>query len=1230
MLPYLAQAWKSWKTAKTPAALAVIALAVGIGSITAIFTIINSVLLQPLPYAHSERWVMLLGASPREPDSRSSINFGDILKYQERNRSFDVFGWFEVANFNLTSPGAPQHLSGVEVTPPLINSLGVNPIQGRWFQDATTPTAVISQALWQRLGSDPAIIGKPITLNGRSYSVIGIMPSWFRFPMAGPYGEVKADVWLPLDPRGAPRGRSPYFAYARLKPGVTRQQADADMKRMAADIVREDAPGHPDYTAAADGLLDLYTKEIRPTLMLLFAAAGLLLLITCANVAGLLLARSVVRARETAIRVALGASRSQLAFQYFLEGLVVSITAAAGALGVSVLLVRGVLPLTSDLIPRADQIALDWKVLLFTLGVALAANTLCGLAPLWQAVRTPPNEVLTDGVRVSAGARSGGLTRALVIAEIALAFMLLSGCAVLLTQLRNLIGVSPGFDPNNLLSFQLTLPDPIADDNSRRAPYQQRLIQALESIPGVSSAAIVNQLVLGGCCYVISVYPQDRQPNFRVEKTSYMVVSPSYFRTLGQPVKQGRLFTESDRSHDPFSIVINESAAKLYWPDRNAVGASGRFGPDEKASRFQVIGVVADVRNDGLGKPVVPEVYLSASVPPLRVSPLYFLVRSPLASATLINEVTKAIHTVDPLQPIHDANPIASVVRSSTTLQRLGAFTMAFFAFAALLMATLGVYGVVSYSMRQRTVEIGTRMALGALPSDLLRLIVGSGLKMALIGLAIGGVAMIATSPYLLRVFPITDVGPLPVALSTLLVAIIAGFASFFPAWRATLLSPMVAIRSESGLALHSPRRRTKDEGEVIEGSPLADFIDASRRSASHRDAMRATLVSMCGRIGAQWATLLEYGSQFHSTVSTRDDTSFTAPPDGYLINRLRFHSAALPFTKPDFELLRRWASEYRPELLPEIEAFERTGTSLALPLRTTREMLGVLLIGPSLKGEMFHAAAKRAVDESAGQLALMVENGRLTGRIVEQEKLQRDLHLAAEVQRRLLPQRVPESSAASFATLSMPARSIGGDYYDFIPLADHTIGIAIADVAGKGIAAALIMSLVQASLRLTAEGAPTLAQLTARMNRFLKQSAGSNRTSYATFFCAAFEEQTRRLRYINAGHNPPLLLRAATGAIEELHTGDRVIGMFPQATYHEAAVDLQAGDVLLAFTDGVTEAMNPAGEEFSVERLRTLLPQLLKCPADEAAALLKRELEAWIQDAVQHDDITFIVTKVK
>jgi phosphoserine phosphatase RsbU/P len=336
-------------------------------------------------------------------------------------------------------------------------------------------------------------------------------------------------------------------------------------------------------------------------------------------------------------------------------------------------------------------------------------------------------------------------------------------------------------------------------------------------------------------------------------------------------------------------------------------------------------------------------------------------------------------------------------------------------------------------------------------------------------------------------------------------------------------------------------------------------------------------------------------------------------------------------FTEDDFKAWREWAAEHKPSQLEEIEAIERTGARLAVALRTKNEISGVLLVGAPVGREEYGAQEKRVLCSCAAQFALMLENARLTERIVEQEKLRRDMALAAEVQRRLLPEKSPETSLGGLAAVSLPARTVGGDYYDFFDAGDRRIGIALADIAGKGVAAALVMSVVQASLRVilgqsAAEGNISLPELAARMNRFLYRSTGSN--SYATFFYAQIDEQTRELRYVNAGHNPPYLLRLAAG-IEELATGGTVIGMFPQAVYEEAKVDLQPGDVLVAFTDGVTEALSPGEEEFGEERLKELLRRVAHLPVEEMSAEISRELRKWIDNAAQYDDLTFIVMKV-
>jgi len=358
---------------------------------------------------------------------------------------------------------------------------------------------------------------------------------------------------------------------------------------------------------------------------------------------------------------------------------------------------------------------------------------------------------------------------------------------------------------------------------------------------------------------------------------------------------------------------------------------------------------------------------------------------------------------------------------------------------------------------------------------------------------------------------------------------------------------------------------------------------------------------------------------------------------DGFLITRLRSYPLPLPFAPNELDALSEWAAAHRQERLVEIRALAAAGVGLAVPLRTRSEILGVLLLGERAKGDSFSSHEKQVLRACADQFALMIENARLTDRVVEQETLRRDIALASDVQRRLLPDAPPRDEGADFAAVSVPARRIGGDYYDFVELRDRAIGIALADVSGKGVAAALIMSVVQASLRIiSSEGDVSPPRLVARMNQFVHRSTPGSK--YATFFYAQLDERRRRLRYVNAGHNAPYLLRAARPStadsapaeIEQLSVGGTVVGMFPDMDYQEATVELCAGDVLLAFTDGVPEAHNPEDEEFGEERLQQLLRQTAHLPADEISARISAEMKDWIRDAEQYDDLTFIVMKVR
>jgi predicted permease len=460
-------------------------------------------------------------------------------------------------------------------------------------------------------------------------------------------------------------------------------------------------------------------------------------------------------------------------------------------------LTDAIVTLAADYLPRAEEIGVDWKVLLFALGAAFVASALSCLAPLWQAVQTAPADVLGEGVRASAGARSRRVSQSLVAAEIGLAFALLAVGAVLIIHVRNLSRISPGFDADQLLTFVLSVPGSIAADSGKRIPLQTRLVEAIQTIPGVDQVAFANQLPLDGCCMGTAIYPEGRPVDPSAsQRTSLMAVSSEYLRTMRIPLRSGRILSDSDvvPERRSVAVLISEGAARRYWEGQDPLGAYGRFD-NPSGFPFQVVGVVGDVKNNGLGNPAVPEIYIPAFF--TRVETMNFVVRSARPPASLVPDIRRTVQSIDPEQPIHDVVTMREIILQAMTLERAGSFMTAFFAVAALLLATLGVYGVVSYSVRQRTVEIGTRMALGATNRDVLFLVVGGGLKMAALGVLAGGIAATGAAIYLGRVFKMGELGLSPFVYSTAIVVAVTLAASFLAAWRAALLSPMVAIRNE-------------------------------------------------------------------------------------------------------------------------------------------------------------------------------------------------------------------------------------------------------------------------------------------------------------------------------------------------------------------------------------------------------------------------------------------------
>ncbi|MBM3765902.1 MAG: FtsX-like permease family protein, partial [Acidobacteria bacterium] len=665
-----------------------------------------------------------------------------------------------------------------------------------------------------------------------------------------------------------------------------------------------------------------------------------------------------------------------------------------------------------------------------------------------------------------------------------------------------------------------------------------------------------------------------------------------------------------------------ETAAKFYWPNVDAVGATGKLG----GSPFEVVGVIGDVKNDGIGKPPEPELYFLGIT--IAWQNMQFVVHTKRPVESVVPEIRAAIQKFDPELPIQNVSTMRDGRRDALALEIVSSALTGFFALAALLLSALGVYGVMAYSVRQRTVEFGTRMAMGATQRSVFELVTGAGLKMAAIGIGLGLAGAFAIMPVLRSVYGVGDSPPFEFIGVIVLVSAVAIAASAIPAWRATLVPPMAALRDEPegfwnalrrSVKRFAASREDKETAAISEQSLAEDLTAASRNAKTFDDAINKAVDALRDAMQAKSAILLKRDGDLLRGESLQ------IPANGFLTGRLRFLAMPLPMHQGDFETWQRWAEAAKPDYTSEIRSLHASGATLAIALRAKNEISGVVL----LKGrDKFHFEERAIASRAAGQLALLIENAGLTSRIVEQEKLRKDVELATEVQRRLLPAQAPQTPMAQLAGLSIPARGVGGDYYDFIDYGDHKLGIAIADIAGKGVAAALIMSVVQATLRIvSSEEGIALPDLAARMNRLLHRSTQAK--SYATFFYAQIDKETNQLRYVNAGHNPPYLWRGENGEIVELPAGGTPIGLFPQMRYEEASVGLQKGDVLIAFTDGVTEAMNPSDEEFGEDRLKALLGDVAKLPIDEMSARIAAEMRGWIREAEQYDDLTFVLMKV-
>jgi putative ABC transport system permease protein len=789
--------------------IAVLALTLGIGADTAIFSVVNAVLLRPLPYDQSENLVFMTERSPVLEGM--SISYPNFLDWREQNNAFESIGVFRRSDYNLTGSGEPERVVAGQVSADLFKVLRVNAARGRVFDnDEDKPGAalvvVLSHALWQRgLGGDPNVIGHSLTLNGRDFTVIGIMPPSFQFPS-------RVEMWTPVgqlakDPGWESRGNHPgLYAMARLKPGVTVEQARDDMEIVSANLEKQYPDSNTGNRASLTPALENVVSGIRTALLVLLCAVGFVLLIACANVANLLLARASNRQKEMAIRTALGASRTRILRQLLTESFLLS--CAGGVLGVLLAHwgVKLIIAISPNSVPRFKEIGLDGRVLLFTLGVSILTGIIFGLAPALQASKPDLNETLKEAGRGSTGARHV-LRSVLVVSEVALTLVLLIGAGLMIRSFYRLQRVDPGFSADNLLTFNVSLPQKKYPQPQQRINFYQQLLKNIEAMPGVQSVAMATGLPLGNNGWQSGFWIEGRPepPQGQRPLTEVAQVSPGYFNAMRITLLSGRDFNEQDvmsttppdpqhpEFRRPTVTVIDEEFGRRYWPDAEPLGQQITFW----GGKVTVVGVVRRVKMEGLNEDSN------------RVQSYYPFNQNPSGSMTVVvrtigdptglsNGVRQQVLAIDPDQPIYSVQTMGQIWTDSIAPDRLFLMLLGTFAAVALILAAVGIYGVMAYSVTQRTHEIGIRMALGARQTDVLGMVIRQGMKLAFAGLGLGlGGAWLVTRAMSSLLFGVSATDPLTFVVISVALAGVALGACFVPARRATKVDPMIALRYE-------------------------------------------------------------------------------------------------------------------------------------------------------------------------------------------------------------------------------------------------------------------------------------------------------------------------------------------------------------------------------------------------------------------------------------------------
>ena len=793
-------------------AAASLALMLGIGANTAIFSVVNAVLLKPLPYPQPEQLVRLRETSA--PFGLMSIAYPNFLDWRDRNTSFEKIAAFRSDGFNLSGSGAPERVQGRVVSASFLAALRVKLAMGRDFvaeddKPGASPTVIISNGFWQRrFGQDPNQLGKPLTLNGKDYTVVGILPARFSF-----YSP--ADLYIPigLSDDITLRNREVHpgiRAIGRLKQSVTIDQAQAELSNIASALAEQYPNSNKDHGVAVASMYEDTVANIRPILLVMLGAVCFVLLIACANVANLLLARAAARQKEIAIRSALGANRIRIVRQLLSESVLLALVGGGLGLLLAMWGADALVAAIPQTIPRAENIGIDVTVLIFTLAVSVVTGIVFGLFPALQASKPNLNELLKEGGRGSTGSRHR-VRGVLVVSEVALALVLLIGAGLMIRSILSLRGVAPGLDPHNVLTMQVPLASAAYDDPARVRTFFRQMLERVSSTPGVQAAGIANSLPLSGNDNELPFWIGNRQRPAQADMlwSLFYPVSAGYLKAMSIPLLDGRFITDQDTEKTARVVVVDEALARGVFPGEDPVGKQLTIQGlgDIPDMRCEIVGVVGHVKHWGLDsdatQTIQHQLYLPFDQVPdqfvkMLAQGVTLLARTNSDPMAMASSVQTQVNAVDKDQPVNNIMSMEQIISASISQQRFSMLLLGIFGAVALMLAALGIYGVMSYSVTQRTNEIGIRVALGASQSDVLKLVVGQGMTLALIGMGIGLAAAFGLTRLMASLlFGVSATDPLTFASIALVLAGVALLACYLPARRATKVDPMIALRYE-------------------------------------------------------------------------------------------------------------------------------------------------------------------------------------------------------------------------------------------------------------------------------------------------------------------------------------------------------------------------------------------------------------------------------------------------